>query len=254
MKLLTQISLASLIIVKIVLGSIFIYQVELDPFIFEGNAIAAEEEQKDPEGIAKPAGHLSATSPLVPRSGRRVALAQAREEDPSRPSSSPGLGKQVDSGEAGGETENIVEAQEDPEGIEKKAENIVEEEKIDLNFLVKKKDELEKEEEELEKKRAELMAIQEELNSKIATLTELRNEIRAEMARKEKLETGKLKHLIKAYSAMKPQKAASLIEKLDMQFAVELLSNMKGDIVGGILSFVDTAKAARISEQLATRK
>lgn len=237
MKLLTQISLASLIIVKIVLGSIFIYQVELDPFIFEGNAIAAEEEQKDPEGIAKPAGHLSTTSPLVPRIGRWVALAQAREEDPSSPSSSPGPGKQVDSGEAGGE-----------------AENIIEEEEIDLNFLVKKKDELEKEEEELEKKRAELMAIQEELNSKIATLTELRNEIRSEMAREEKIETDKLKHLIKAYSAMKPQKAASLIEKLDMQFAVELLSNMKGDLVGGILSFVDTTKAARISEQLATRK
>jgi len=123
-----------------------------------------------------------------------------------------------------------------------------------LNFLLKKKDELEKEEEELKKKRAELMAIQEEINNKIATLTQLRNEIRADMAKKKTVEGRKLKHLIKAYSAMKPQKAASLIEKLNMRFAVELLSNMKGDAVGNILSFVETEKAAKISEKLATRK
>ena len=204
MKLLTQIFLAFLIIIKIVLGSIFIYWVELDPLFLEGNAIAAEEVQKDPEGTEKSALH--------------------------RP-------PEGDSGEAGGDGENIVE-----------------EEEIDLNFLLKKKDELQKEEEELKKKRAELMAIQEEINNKIATLTQLRNEIRADMAKRKTVEGRKLKHLIKAYSAMKPQKAASLIEKLKMRFAVELLSNMKGDAVGNILSFVETEKAAKISEQLAKRK
>ena len=205
MKLLTQIFLAFLIIIKIVLGSIFIYWVELDPLFLEGNAIAAEEVQKDPEGTEE-----------------KPALHRAPEGD---------------SVEAGGEGENIVE-----------------EEEIDLNFLLKKKDELKREEEELGKKRAELMAIQEEINNKIATLTQLRNEIRADMAKRKTVEGRKLKHLIKAYSAMKPQKAASLIEKLNMRFAVELLSNMKGDAVGNILSFVETEKAAKISEQLATRK
>lgn len=208
MRLLTQIFLASLIIVKIVLGSIFIYRVELDPFFLEANAIASEEVQKDPEGIAKPASHLPAKQ---------------------------------DSGESGGEDQDIGE-----------------EEKIDLNFLLKKKAELKKKEEELAKKRAvlmaELMALQEEINNKIEILTQLRKEIMAQMAIKEIVDEKKLKHLIKAYSAMKPQKAASLIERLDMDFAVALLSKMKGDVVGNILSFVDTEKAARISEQLAKKK
>ena len=204
MRLLTQIFLASLIVVKIVLGSIFIYLVELDPLFLEANAIASEEVQKDPEGIAEPASHLPAKQ---------------------------------DSGETGGE-----------------AKNIVEEEEIDLNFLLKKKAELKKEEEDLAKKRAELMALQEEINNKIAILTQLRKEIMAQMAIKEIVEEKKLKHLIKAYSAMKPQKAASLIERLDMDFAIALLSKMKGDVVGNILSFVDTEKAARISEQLAKKK
>jgi len=208
MRLLTQIFLASLIIVKIVLGSFFIYLVELDPLFLEVDAIASEEVQKDPEGIAEPVRH-------------RPALR--------------------DSGEAGGEDEGIGE-----------------EEKIDLNFLLQKKAELKKQEEELAKKRAELMAelmaIQEEIKSKIAILTKLRNEIVAEMAKKKIFEEKKLKHLIKAYSAMKPRKAASLIERLNMDFSVELLSKMKGDVVGNILSFVDTEKAARISEHLAKRK
>lgn len=207
MKLLTRIFLASLIIVKIVLGSIFIYQVGLDPLFLERNAIAAEP-QKDPEGVAK------------------------------------------------------EEVQKDPEGAEKPArhnsggedESIVKEEKIDLNFLINKKAELKKEEERLAKKRAELMAIQVEINNKITILTKLRNEIRAQMAQKKTVADKKLKHLIKVYSAMKPQKAARLIEKLDTKFAIELLSNMKGDIVGNLLSFIDTDKAARISEQLVKRE
>jgi len=220
MKLLTQIFLSSLIIVKIVLGSIFIYRVELGPFFLEGDAIA-EEVQKNPEGISKPARHRPA---------------------------------ERDSGEAGGEGEDIADVQGAPEGVAREGEGIIEEEKIDLNFLLKRKAELQEEEEDLSKKRAELMAIQDEINNKIAILTELRNEIVAEMAKKKIVAEKNLRHLIKAYSAMKPQKAASLIEKLDMAFAIELLSKMKGGAVGNILSFVDTEKAARISEQLAKRK
>jgi len=195
MKLFSLIFLASLIIVKIVLGSIFIYRVEVDPLSLEKSAIASEP-QKDSET-------------------------------------------------------NISSSRHNPDG--ENANSAVEEE-IDLNFLLKKRAEIEKEEDELARKRAELIAIQEDINNKIAKLTQLRNEIRAQMAAKKTVQTQKLKHLIKAYSAMKPQKAASLIEKLDMPFAIELLSRMKGDAVGNILSFIETDKAARISEQLVKRK
>jgi len=45
-----------------------------------------------------------------------------------------------------------------------------------------------------------------------------------------------------------------LIEKLDKNLAIELLANMKGDAVGKILSYVDTGKAAAISEGLVRRE
>ena len=53
---------------------------------------------------------------------------------------------------------------------------------------------------------------------------------------------------------MKPQNAAELIEKLDIKLAIELMSKMKGDAVGKILSFVKIEKAAEISEGLVKRE
>ena len=73
------------------------------------------------------------------------------------------------------------------------------------------------------------------------------------MARKEKIDGQKMKHLIKVYSAMKPKSAAEVIGKLDKNFAVELLSQMKGETVGAILSFLDREKAAKIVEGLAEK-
>jgi len=188
MKLIMHILLTSLIIGKIVLGSVFLYEVKFTPLFTETIAIASEP-QKDPKEVAKPT-------------------------------------KKAEPGKQGGE------------------------ETIDLSLLKKKKTELKEREKYLEKRKMQLVALEDEINKKIASLTRLRNEIKAEMEKKKTNEEKKLKHLIKIYSAMKPVKAASLIEKLDIRLAIELLSKMKGDTVGGILSFVAVEKAAKISEGL----
>ncbi len=187
MKLSTQILLTFLIAVKLILGSVLLYQVGLDSIFMETDAIAAEM-QKDTEKAVK-------------------EDAQVGKED-----------------------------------------------ELDLKLLNTQKAALAAEEKRIGVKKAELVAIQQELNNKLEKLTQLRNEIRSEIAGKEAVETKKLKHLIKVYSAMKPQSAAILIEKLDKNLAVELLSNMKGDDVGKILSYVDAGKAAAISEGLVKRE
>ncbi len=188
MKLLLQTLLTSLIMVKIVLGSIFLYQIEFAPLFSEPVAIASEL-KKEPKDNSSP--------------DMKAGAGQAEEK-----------------------------------------------ETIDLIFVKKKNAELKEKEKYLEKREIQLVALQEEINNKIATLTRIRAEIKAEMAKKTTDEEQKLKHLIKIYSAMKPPKAASLIEKLDTNLAIELLSKMKGDTVGSILSFVDVVKAAKISEGL----
>lgn len=132
-------------------------------------------------------------------------------------------------------------------------DNTPKESKADQATLFKREAELEQKQKALMKTKAELKTIQAEINAKIEKLTQLRNEIRTEMANKKVAEEDKLKHLIKVYSSMKPQNAASLIEKLDTGFAIKLLSQMKGDVVGSILSFVSVEKAAKISEGLADK-
>lgn len=184
MKLIIMIFLSSFIIIKIVLGSLFMTQTDMVPLTMERNAEASESPAKAP------------------------AISVVKTDG-------------------------------------------VEDERIDADFLVERTADLKQREEALDKKKAELMAIQEEINRKLATLTKLRNEIRTQMAKEGRTNEANLKHLIKAYSAMKPQKAASLMEKVDITFAVELLSNMKGDVAGVILSHVSIDKAAKISERLA---
>lgn len=127
-------------------------------------------------------------------------------------------------------------------------------ERVDLNFVVKKMELLKKREQELEKRKTELLAFQKEIDKKIEDLTKLRNEIKSQMAAKETIAKQKIRHLIKVYSAMKPQSAAGLIEKQNKAFAVEMLAQMKGERVGEILTYVEREKAASLIEGLAKRK
>ena len=124
---------------------------------------------------------------------------------------------------------------------------------VDFSFLAQKMAELKRKEQTLESRKAELLALQTELNQKIEALSKLRNEIKTEINKKETIEKQKIKHLIKAYSAMKPQSAADLIERLSPPFAIQLLSQMKGETVGTILTFVNKEKAAKLIEGLARR-
>ena len=133
-------------------------------------------------------------------------------------------------------------------------EGPADDETISLEFLVHKLNRLKEKEKALEKRNAELIAFQAEIDQKIEKLTLLRNEIKTERERREGIERQKIKHLIKAYSAMKPQSAAGLIERLEKPFAIQLLAQMKGEAVGQILTYVDKDKAARLIEGLAKRE
>jgi flagellar motility protein MotE (MotC chaperone) len=102
----------------------------------------------------------------------------------------------------------------------------------------------------LERQEARLLALKEEITQKIEELTLLREEILATLDQKTEVQEAEVKHLIKIYSTMKPQKVAELIEQLDIELVTALFSRMKGDVVGDILSFVDSETGARITRGL----
>ena len=143
MKPITKTGIGVIILVKIALGSILVYQIEPDNFFFDNSAIAAETTQ-------------------------RVAEESAN------------------------------------------AETFGAEETIDLKLLAEEKAELKTQEAILDKKRQELSIIQEDVRKKLKVLSRLRREINAQMASKKSMDDRKLKHLLKVYSAMKPQQAAEI--------------------------------------------
>lgn len=106
----------------------------------------------------------------------------------------------------------------------------------------------------LERQEARLTELKEEITRKIDELTLLREEILATMDQKNEIQEAEVKHLIKIYSTMKPQKVAQLIEQLDIDLVTALFSRMKGDVVGDILSFVDSETGARITRGLFPEK
>ena len=64
------------------------------------------------------------------------------------------------------------------------------------------------------------------------------------------LKDKKIKHLVGVYTAMKAKQAAQVIESLDTDLAVKILSGMRGRSAGAILGYVSPKKAAKLSEEL----
>jgi len=134
--------------------------------------------------------------------------------------------------------------------------------KATLLSLEEKRLEIEKEKERLAEQQTRLESLKDELTQKIDELARIRQEVEASLAVKEKQEEekvrlvreqeeAKLKHLVKVYSSMKPKNAAALIDKLDMEVVLQLFSQMKGEQIGQILTYVSVDRAALVSERLA---
>ncbi|MBU4244411.1 MAG: magnesium transporter MgtE, partial [Proteobacteria bacterium] len=104
----------------------------------------------------------------------------------------------------------------------------------------------------------------EELAIKERTLKEMEVSIRAEAVRVEKLHAEirqmldeaqnikdkRVRQLVDMISNTKAKKAAEILQTMDTDLAVKVLSGMRGRQAGEILSFVEAKKAAELSERL----
>ena len=122
---------------------------------------------------------------------------------------------------------------------------------ISPETLEQKRVQLDKEGERLKEERKRIEALKQELDEKVVKLTKIQDAIQSNLDEKKILQDKRIKHLIKIYTTMPPKKAAALIEKLEMEIIIAVLSKMKGENVGQILPYVPPKKAAAISERLA---
>ena len=117
----------------------------------------------------------------------------------------------------------------------------------------------------IEKKNRELKKREAELLLREKNLESLEQKVRADL---KKIETALIRSeeqvgikrdlieknvnsLVKVYSAMKPQEAATLLESLDQGIAIQIISRMKSKVAGKILGKMKIRVAKHISESIA---
>jgi flagellar motility protein MotE (MotC chaperone) len=110
---------------------------------------------------------------------------------------------------------------------------------------------LEQERLELDEERKRLDALKHEIDDKLAKITNMQTSVQRALDERKTVSDERIKHLTKIYAAMPPEKAAILVEKLQMDTIIALFSKMRGDNVGLILPHMSPNKAATISERLA---
>lgn len=96
-----------------------------------------------------------------------------------------------------------------------------------------------------------------EVNSKLAELTAQKKfltgliaEYKQLIEQQKTLEDARITHLVKAYSGMRAENAAKLVNSLDENVAVRILGAMSGRAAGQIMSFVLPDKAALLTKML----
>ncbi len=137
--------------------------------------------------------------------------------------------------------------------------------KVVLRGLEEKKTLVEKQHAALKQERKELEVFEEQIDEKLEKLNVLKKQIDESMALLQKKKSqqeqdreaayeAKIGRLVKMYAGMKPKAAAQIVDKMNLEVAQEIFLRMREASASQILAFVDSEKAAKISERLAFKK
>jgi flagellar motility protein MotE (MotC chaperone) len=137
--------------------------------------------------------------------------------------------------------------------------------KVVLRGLEEKKTMIDKQQKTIEQEKKELDLFKEQIDEKISNLAALKKQIEEDLAvldqkktqkemEKEAEYEAKIGRLVKMYAGMKPKNAAQIVDKMDLEVAQEIFMRMREASASEILAFVDSEKAAKISERLAFKR
>jgi flagellar motility protein MotE (MotC chaperone) len=120
-----------------------------------------------------------------------------------------------------------------------------------IETIEKKNRELKRREEELRIKELRIKAIEAKVSKDLDKIEKGISESKQQLEIQDEKTKNNVESLIKVYSSMKPEEAASLIEAIDDDLALRIVAGMKSKIAGKVLSKLDVKVAKRISETLA---
>ena len=120
-----------------------------------------------------------------------------------------------------------------------------------MEMIEKKNKELKIREDALATKETQLKTLEENIKKDLAKIELALKESKEQFGMKENLIKKNVDELIKVYSTMKADQAATLIAAIDEDLALRIISGMKSKVAGEVLSKLDVKVAKAISEKLA---
>lgn len=109
---------------------------------------------------------------------------------------------------------------------------------------------LKRKEEELAIKERTLKEMEANIRAEAAKVQKLHDEIKSMLDDAKEIKDKRVKQLVGMLSNTKAKKAAEILQSMDIELAVKVLSGMRGRQAGEILTFVEAKKAAELSERL----
>ncbi|MCL2669801.1 MAG: hypothetical protein FWE89_03860 [Syntrophaceae bacterium] len=144
-----------------------------------------------------------------------------------------------------------------PAAVRDVADDGLQSERTLLALLQERQKELDAKESQLKGEEARLMTLRTEIMGRIEEINGKIEELKSHEARlSERLDTAKtedvkrLKELAKVYEASPPQKAAAMLEKLDIKTAAGITINMKKDKAGLVWGHLNPQRAAEITKEI----
>ena len=130
-----------------------------------------------------------------------------------------------------------------------------------IQDLQVREEEVKKKEERLNEREKALDILEKKINDRLNEIEATREKLAQLVKRHEELvneqkvlKDARIEHLVAAYKSMRPEAAGALVNNLEDDVAVEILSAMPGRNAGQILANVAPDKAARLTKAISERK
>ncbi|MFQ5355111.1 MAG: MotE family protein [Mariprofundaceae bacterium] len=102
----------------------------------------------------------------------------------------------------------------------------------------------------LDERQESIVKAEADIAKRIDELESLRTQIQSRLDQEDSIKTKKIKRLTAVYSSMKPEKAALVITRLELDTIIKMFSRMDEKKVGKILSFLPPENAVKITQAL----
>lgn len=122
-----------------------------------------------------------------------------------------------------------------------------------LNSLRSYKEELDARSKKLDEKEKSISEAEEQVKRRITELEQLEASIKQRLKDEQNIKSKKVKRLTAVFEGMKPDKAAPVVENMELATVIKVFLLMDEKKVGKILSFLPPSKAVAISQALTSQ-